>query len=97
MNTPIPLTKDQKELMTEFYQIPATKVIFNKTERNELWKKATQRNQTFNFNELKEKCPALEHQIRRSYESGRNIQSAVFSECVYAQTFANMMNLTLLI
>ena len=31
MNTPIPLTKDQKELMTEFYQIPATKVIFNKT------------------------------------------------------------------
>lgn len=97
MNTPIPLTKDQKELMTEFYQIPATKVIFNKTERNELWKKATQRNQTFNFNELKEKCPALEHQIRRSYESGRNIQSAVFSECVYAQTFANMMNLTLFV
>ena len=24
MNPPIPLTKDQKELMTEFYQIPAT-------------------------------------------------------------------------
>ncbi len=97
MNNLIPLTKSQKDIMAEFYQIPATKVIFNKTERNDLWKKATQRNQYFNFDELKEKCPALEHQIRKSYESGRNIQSAVFSECVYAQTFANMMKLDLFV
>ena len=94
MNNPIPHSKDSKELMTAFYQMPATKVVFNKVERNELWKKATKRDQGFNFDWLKEKCPALEHQIRKSYESGRNIQSAVFSECVYAQTFANMFNLT---
>ncbi len=35
----------------------------------------------------------LEHQIRKSDDSGKNIQSAVFSECVYAQTFANMFGL----
>ena len=89
----IPLTKQQEEIMTEFYSVPPTKVIFNKNERNELWKKATARSADFDFDMLQKRCPALEHQIRKSYETGHNIQSAVFSECVYAQTFANMMNL----
>src|SRR5574344_1043516 len=93
----IPLTKQQREIMQEFYNIPATKVIFNKEERNALWRKATARDSDFNFELLKEKCPALEHQIQRSYITGRNIQSAVFSECVYAQTFANMMGLSLFV
>lgn len=89
----IPLTKQQNEIMSEFYRIAPTKVIYNKSERNDLWKKATRRESDFDFELLKKKCPALEHQIKRSYESGHNIQSAVFSECVYAQTFANMMRL----
>lgn len=89
----IPLTKQQEEIMAEFYSVPPTKVIFNKNERNELWKKATARSADFDFDMLQKRCPALEHQIRKSYETGHNIQSAVFSECVYAQTFANMMNL----
>lgn len=92
-----PLTKQQREIMQEFYNIPATKVIFNKAERNALWRKATARDSDFNFELLKEKCPALEHQIQKSYITGRNIQSAVFSECVYAQTFANMMKLDLFV
>ena len=97
MNTTIPLTKLQQDLMLEFYKIPATKVIFNKAERSDLWKKATQRHGDIDFNKLKEKCPALEHQIKKSYESGKNIQPAVFSECVYAQTFANMFDLSLFV
>ena len=88
-----PLTKMQKEIMQEFYDIPATRVIFNKSERNKLWKLSTARSTELDLNELKDKCPALEHQIRKSYQSGHNIQSAVFSECVYTQTFANMMKL----
>ena len=91
------LTKQQKEIMQEFYNAPVTKVIFNKTERNKLWRKAISRADDLDFDLLKEKCPALEHQIERSYLSGHNIQSAVFSECVYAQTFANMMNLDLFV
>lgn len=93
----IPLTKLQKEIMSEFYSIPATKVIFNKIERNELWKKATSRDSSLDFDLLRNICPALEHQIRKSYETGKNIQSAVFSECVYAQTFANMLSLNLFV
>lgn len=93
----IPLTKLQKEIMQEFYRVPATKVIYNKGERSTLWKLATSRSTSLDFEELRLKCPALEHQIRKSYQSGKNIQSAVFSECVYAQTFANMMNLEIFV
>ena len=93
----IPLTKLQKEIMQEFYSIKPTKVIYNKTQRNNLWKKATKRSKEINFVELKKNCPALEHQISQSYQEGHNIQSAVFSECVYAQTLANMFKLNLFI
>ena len=80
--------------MTEFYTLSAAKVIYNKQERNVLWKEATAKSRHLDFTKLDKECPALCHQIKRSYDEGHNIQSAVFSECVYAQTFANMMNLT---
>jgi hypothetical protein len=90
----IPLSKLQKEIMAEFYSVKKTKVIFDKKERTNLWKKATSREKLSDFSSIEEICPALAHQIKKSYESGKNIQSAVFSECVYAQTFANMLGLT---
>ncbi len=93
MNNIIPLTKLQKEIMSEFYSIAPTKVIYTKSERNKLWRLATSRSHEFDFEQLERICPALAHQIKRSYETGNNIQSAVFSECVYAQTFANMLML----
>lgn len=93
MNNMIPLTKLQKEIMTEFYSIVPTRVIFNKVERTRLWRKAKEWLNLSYLQVLEEKCPALAHQIAKSYESGKNIQSAVFSECVYAQTFANMLKL----
>ena len=89
----ITLTKAQQEIMSEFYSIKPTKVIYNKEQRNVLWKHASNRDRCFDFESLKNKCPAIAHQIQRSYDSGNNIQSAVFSECVYAQTFANMFGL----
>lgn len=91
MNNIIPLTKPQKEIMSEFYSTPKTKVIYTKTERSELWCRAIGRSNESDFEKLENDCPALAHQIKRSYETGNNIQSAVFSECVYAQTFANML------
>lgn len=90
----VPLTKMQKEIMAEFYNFVPQKIIFNKYERNRLWKIATKKGE-LNFDYIKNKCPALAHQILKSYEFGHNIQSAVFSECVYAQTLANMFNLNI--
>ena len=93
----IPLTKLQKEIMREFYSIAPTKVIFGKAERDKLWKLATSRSTSLNLQNLKSVCPALEHQIRKSLDRGHNIQSAVFSECAYAQTLANMLKLNLFV
>lgn len=93
----IELTKLQKEIMEEFYSIQPTKIIFTKKERNKIWKQAKSRDIDIDFSILEKKCPALCHQIKKSYEYGKNIQSAVFSECVYAQTFANMLNLNIFV
>lgn len=92
-----PLSRRQNEIMKKFYSLPARKVVFNKNEREHLWKKATSKSSNIDLEEIKERCPALEHQIRKSYKTGQNIQSAVFSECVYAQTFAELMGLPIFI
>jgi len=97
MTNNIPLTRLQKEIMGEFYFYEPTKVLFNKKQRDDLWKKATKRSSDFDLKTLACVCPALSHQIQKSYESGKNIQSAVFSECVYAQTIANIFHLDLFI
>ena len=91
--TNIPLTKLQLEIMREFYSIAPTKVLFNKKERQKLWSLAVKRMEIPLSYNLKAICPALYHQIQKSYEGIKNIQPAVFSECVYAQTFANLLNL----
>lgn len=93
----IPLTKLQKDIMQEFYSIAPTKVILSKHDRDALWKLATKRSASLDLQDLKTKCPALEHQIRKSLERGNNIQPAVFSECAYAQTFANMLKLDMFV
>lgn len=94
MNTKIPLTKPQSEIMNDFYYIKPTRVLFNKTERTKLWQFAKSRKKIPTIYNLSIVCPALQNEIDQSYKTGNNIQSAVFSECVYAQTLANMFNLT---
>ena len=88
----IPLSKQQREIITEFYNLKKEKVFLSKKQRDELWNKTKNRKQ-IDFDILKQKCPALEHQIQKSYQDGNNIQQAVFSECIYAQALANVFNL----
>ena len=97
MTNVIPMTKSQKDIMKEFYEKRPQRVVFNKKERNKLWEMATKRDETIDFEMLEQKCPALSHQIKRSYETKKNIQSAVFSECVYSQTLANMFDLNIFV
>lgn len=92
----IVLTKPQSEIMAEFYQLPKIKVIYDKKQRQELWNNVTQ-GKKINDDEIKKQCPALFHQIQRSIEEKQNIQPAVFSECVYAQTYANLLQLDVFI
>ena len=93
MEQKIPLTKPQSEIMRDFYSIKPTKVIFDKKTRDKIWGLAKKRNPIPNHYNLEVICPSLYYEIDQSYTLGNNIQSAVFSECVYAQTLANMFQL----
>jgi len=88
----VPLTKAQKEIMTEFYKAENTKVIFSKKQRDKIWDDFKS-NRVIPEENLQKKCPALLAELVKSINNENLIQSAVFSECVYAQTLANMLNL----
>ena len=82
----IPLTKKQKEIMSEFYTTPFIKIILSKDERNVIWDNF-KNEQNIDKNLLKI-CPAVYAEIEKALNNNQNLQSAVFSECVYAQTLA---------
>ncbi|MDR1447448.1 MAG: hypothetical protein LBI63_00580 [Candidatus Ancillula sp.] len=87
------LTRSQKELMREFYSLSLQQVVLNKSQRNRIWhfyKANKEIPQEFNLQRI---CPALFNEILRALNNNSNIQSAVFSECSFAQTLANMLNL----
>ncbi len=88
----IALSKLQKEIMLEFYSKVPTRVLFTKDERKKIWDK-TRKKEIVELKTIEKSCPALAHQIKKSYETNQNIQSAVFSECIYAQTLANIFEL----
>ncbi len=91
----IQLADLQKELMTEFYGYCKTRVVFTKKERDEFWNVEKKEGLTAQvLKQINAVCPALCHQIKNHRNEHKNIQSAVFSECVYAQTFANIFGLT---
>lgn len=93
MTNSIPLTRSQEELMREFYSFPLRRVLFSKTERNFLWNTfKTTRTFPASLN-LEVRCPALAAEIAKSLVSGNLVQSAVFSECVYAQGLADHLGL----
>ena len=89
----IPLTSGQKEILIEFYGVAPTRVLFTKTERNSIWSKFKSKREFPSNLNIKQKCPALSDEIEKSLQSGKLIQSAIFSECVYAQTLADMLQL----
>ena len=89
----VPLTKNQKEILEEFYSKPHTRVTFNKSERNQIWN-SFRSNRSIPALNLDARCPALLAELEKAISSGNLVQSAVFSECVYAQTLATMLGLT---
>ena len=92
------LTESQDKIMKLFYSLPKTKVIFTKKQRDLFWKLAIKNSIDSNLIKiLKNKVPALAHQIEKSQETNKYIQPAVFSECVYSQTLANMFQLKMFV
>lgn len=92
MNRNIDLSDAQRRIMREFYSHSPEKVIFNKRTRNQIWTDYIKTGSIPDY-ELHKSCPAVLSELRKSISSGNLVQSAVFSECVYAQTLANMISL----
>ena len=87
------LTSNQEELMREFYSNAPVKVTFNKKSRKKLWEFAKKRDEDIDLPAIAKECPSLAYVIKRSYDSGDNIQPAIFSECVYTKALADVFDL----
>jgi hypothetical protein len=85
----IALAKKQRELMAQFYAKPYTKVIFDKETRKALEKSFADTRVIPDIN-LSVLCPAVLAEFEKAVQNNKLLQQAVFSECVYAQTLANM-------
>lgn len=95
MGVKIVLTEDQRKIMSAFYSAPVQKVLLDKNERNRLWNDVKRHSVAGSFMaRIAHECPALHHQIVRHETQSHNVQSAVFSECVYAQALADVFCLS---
>ena len=88
-----PLSTNQKSLMIDFYACDLTRVVLNKNERQKIWKNFKSNREIPPIG-LETSCPALLMELQKAILNKKNVQSAVFSECAYAQTLANMLGLT---
>ena len=95
MREKIVLLDAQREIMEEFYASPARMVLLGKAERKMLWDAVMKRVVPDPFmKKLQTECPALHYQIVQHETEEHNVQSAVFSECVYAQALADVFKLS---
>lgn len=77
--------------MGEFYGRPFTQTVLSKNERTQIWN-AFKKGGKIDGG-LQKKCPAAFAEIKKAQTNDQNLQSAVFSECAYAQTLANILGL----
>jgi hypothetical protein len=90
----LPLSSAQKIVLSDFYRKPDTKVAFNTSERRKIWDEFKTNRNVSKFRYLEEQVPAIFAEITKAIVNKKNIQPAVFSECVYAQAFADKFSLS---
>jgi hypothetical protein len=95
MNKQLKLSAPQKKILKDFYGQPPTKVAFSRKERKKIWNDFKKEKNIENYIYLKKIAPAIFAELSKSVENKKYLQSAVFSECVYVQTLANIFNLSL--
>jgi hypothetical protein len=91
------LTGPQSQIMRDFYRSKSIDVAFTKKERNAIAKKFAANRVIDETLELDRKCPAFKAYLEKVLVTKKNIQSAVFSECVYAQVLSEAFELNVFI
>lgn len=87
------LTTLQKNVLKRFYTAKDTKISLDKAHRDSIWDDFVERREIKDPRALSENHPALYAEIARALSKGKNIQPAVFSECIYSQELARIFNL----
>lgn len=95
MASHLELSAVQKIVLSDFYSKPSTKVALNTTERSKIWDEFKSHRDIEKFRYLEGEVPAIFAEISKALLNEKNIQPAVFSECAYAQAFANKFNLSI--
>lgn len=93
MTNRVPLSVAQRGILEEFYSTAQRRISLDKAQRNLIWAdfKAARRVPDTGLGST---APALVAELRKAMTSGNRVQSAVFSECVYAQALATALGLT---
>ena len=89
-----PLTDLQKIIMRDFYRTPDVSISVSKIERRRIWDSFVDNRDIREIAHLEIQVPALYSEMEKALSQERNIQSAVFSECVYAQGLADKFHLS---
>ena len=89
-----PLTAKQRTILSKFYNAASHKIIVKKGDRTKIWNDFVKNRKTAEYSYLKETVPAFFGELYKAIKSGNNLQPAVFSECVYAQSLAENFSLT---
>jgi len=90
----ISLTDRQKYALKLFYGEPDTKIKLNKAARASIDKKFASNRNIAILEGLEEVVPAFYAEMEKAIKTAKNLQPAVFSECVYAQALAEKLNLS---
>lgn len=85
----------QKNLLTNFYSKPKSKVLFNKAERDKIGLDFKKNKDLTKYKYLENSLPAFYFELLKAVNTKKNIQPAVFSECVYTQAIAEKYSLTI--
>lgn len=89
-----PLSKAQKSVLASFYNNPKLKIAVKKNERAVIWKNFKKNRNLNEYAYLEKQIPAFFSELNKAVSTEKNLQPAVFSECVYAQALAQQFSLT---
>ncbi len=95
MTSATSLSDAQKIVLADFYRGPSIKVAFSTIERKKIWNEFKKDRDIKKYVYLEKAAPAIFAELNKSLDNKRNIQSAVFSECVYAQSLAEKFKLSI--
>jgi hypothetical protein len=94
MFEPPVLNEAQRRILKNFYETSDVTVSLDKSARKKIWDDFVTHRNIKNILHLQESIPTLYAEMEKALNQNRNIQPAVFSECVYTQALAEKLSLS---